>query len=342
MIIGGACNAQWCCDIECGMKISWATSLAVLGIFLSVTGSATAQPAPATAPETVAGQPAPPAGAPLPTPTPAAAPAHGEPDAYLLPTRWRLNDPARSWAFRASAELGMLGVLSHTIQYSTDGSVFDYVHEGGQSGVFPFARVSAEFEIFHRHSFILLYQPLTIGTQTVLQRDISVDKLIFPAGTPLNLQYGFDFYRFDYQYDFFRSLKYELAIGLGIQLRNARISFTSVDGGLRRTNDNLGPVPLLRVRGRYTFHNSFFLGLEADGFYANIPVANGGSSNVEGAIFDVSLRGGVGLTAFMDVFLNVRYLGGWSNGTSTPKGFGDGFTANYLHTMILSLGVGLR
>lgn len=324
------------------MKTFRAASLPVLGLLLSLTGAAAAQPAPAAAPEGAAGQPATPAGAPLPTAVPAVPPAQGEPEAHLLPTRWRLNDPARNWALRADAELGMLGVLSHTIQYSTDGSVFDYVHEGGQSGVFPFARFSAEFEIFHRHSFILLYQPLTVVTQAVLKRDISVDKLIFPAGTPLNLQYGFDFYRFDYQYDFFRSPRYELAIGLGIQLRNARISFTSVDGQLRRTNDNLGPVPLLRVRGRYTFRNGFFLGLEADGFYANIPVANGGSNNVEGAIFDVSLRAGVALTAFMDVFLNVRYLGGWSNGTSTPTGFGDGFTANYLHTMILSLGVGLR
>ena len=237
----------------------------------------------------------------------------------------------------------MLAVVSHTIQYSTDGSVFDYVHEGGQSGVLPFARLSAELEIFQRHSFILLYQPLTVATQTVLQRDISVDKLIFPAGTPMNLQYGFDFYRFDYQFDFFRSPKYELAIGLGLQLRNARISFTSVDGRLRRTNDNLGPVPLLRVRGRYTFQNGFFVALEADGFYANIPIANGGNNNVEGAIFDTSLRGGVNLTAFMDVFLNLRYLGGWSNGTSpNPGGPGDGFTANYLHTLIVSLGVGLR
>ena len=337
-----ACNAQWCRDIEIGMTTSKTASLLVLGIMFSLAGAAAAQPVPATDLAVVAGKPATPAAAPLPTAVPAAASAQGEPEAHLLPLRWRLNDPARSWALRASAELGMLGVLSHTIQFSTDGSVFDYVHEGGQSGVFPFSRVSAEFEIFHRHSFILLYQPLTIVTQTVLQRDISVDKLIFPAGMPLNLQYGFDFYRFDYQYDFFRSPKYELAIGLGIQLRNARISFTSGDGQFRRTNDNLGPVPLLRVRGRYTFHNGFFLGLEADGFYANIPVANGGSSNVEGAIFDVSLRGGVALTAFMDVFLNVRYLGGWSNGTSTPNGFGDGFTANYLHTMILSLGVGLR
>ena len=307
-------------------------STAVLGLLLSLplATPVRAELTPATA-------------AALTSAPPAVSVPAAEVEASLLPTRWRLNDPARNWAIHAAAELGMLAVASHTIQYSTDGSVFDYVHEGGQSGVFPFARLSAELEIFHRHSFILLYQPLTVTTKTVLQRDISVDKQLFPAGTPLDLQYGFDFYRFDYQFDFFRSAKYELAIGLGVQLRNARISFTSVDGKLRRSNDNLGPVPLLRVRGRYTFHNGFFLGLEADGFYANIPIANGGSNNVEGAIFDTSLRAGVNFTQFMDVFLNLRYLGGWSNGTSSNNtGPGDGFTANYLHTVIVSLGVGLR
>lgn len=281
-----------------------------------------------------------PAAAPLPT---VSAPAATEQPASLIPTRWHLNDPARPWAIRASAELGMLAVVSHTIQYSADGSVFDFVREGGQSGLFPFARLSAELELYWRHSIIFLYQPLTVATQAVLQRDISVDKLIFPAGTPLDLRYGFDFYRLDYQFDFFRSPKYELAIGLGLQLRNARISFTSADGLLRRTNDNLGPVPILRVRGRYTFANGVWLGLEADGFYANIPIANGGTSNVEGAIFDTSLRAGLTVTPFMEAFVNLRYLGGWANGTSAnPSGPGDGFTANYLHTIALSLGVGLR
>jgi hypothetical protein len=279
-------------------------------------------------------------------PAPAAVPppiSSSEEVATLFPTRWRVNDPARRWAIHATAELGMLAVASHTIQYSTDGSVFDYPHEGGQGGLFPFARLSAELELFQRHSIIFLYQPLTISTKAVLSRDISVDKLIFPSGTPLDLTYGFDFYRLDYQFDFFRSAKYELAIGAGVQLRNARISFTSADGTLRRSNDNLGPVPILRVRGRYTFNNGVFLGLEADGFYANIPIANGGTNNVEGAIFDTSLRAGLNLTAFMDVYLNLRYLGGWSNGTSSSNtGPGDGFTANYLHTVVVSLGVGLR
>lgn len=320
-------------------KTSSAVSLGVL-VSLVLNAPAYAQSDPAAAQVAPDVAQVTPAAAPLPA---VPAPAATEQPTSLIPTRWRLNDPARPWAIHATAELGMLAVVSHTIQYSTDGSVFDFVREGGQSGLFPFARLSAELELYHRHSIIFLYQPLTIATQAVLQRDISVDKLSFPAGTPLDLRYGFDFYRLDYQFDFFRSAKYELAIGLGLQLRNARISFTSVDGQLRRTNDNLGPVPILRVRGRYTFSSGVWLGLEADGFYANIPIANGGTSNVEGAIFDTSLRAGLTVTPFMDVFLNLRYLGGWANGTSAnPTGPGDGFTANYLHTIALSLGAGLR
>jgi hypothetical protein len=332
------------------MVLAKPSHVATLGLLwsLSAAAPARAQGDPVVTPPPVAPAAAPTLEAPAPAaaPTPAAAPAQAQAadqPTSLIPTRFRLNDPARSWAIHATAELGMLAVVSHTIQYSTDGSVFDYVREGGQGGLFPFARLSAELELLHRHSIIFLYQPLTVATQAVLQRDISVDKLIFPAGTPVDLRYGFDFYRLDYQFDFFRSPKYELAIGLGLQLRNARISFTSADGQLRRTNDNLGPVPILRVRGRYTFASGFWLGLEADGFYANIPIANGGNNNVEGAIFDTSLRAGLTVTPFMEAFVNLRYLGGWANGTSSnPTGPGDGFTANYLHTISLSLGVGLR
>ena len=99
--------------------------------------------APAYAQSDPAAAQAAPAAAPLPA---VPAPAATEQPTSLIPTRWHLNDPARPWAIRASAELGMLAVVSHTIQYSTDGSVFDFVREGGQSGLFPFARLSAELE----------------------------------------------------------------------------------------------------------------------------------------------------------------------------------------------------
>ena len=54
-------------------------------------------------------------------------------DAYFL------NDSNNRFVFCASAELGFLKVLSHKIQFSRNGTRFDYVKDGGQDILFPFS-----------------------------------------------------------------------------------------------------------------------------------------------------------------------------------------------------------
>jgi hypothetical protein len=261
----------------------------------------------------------------------------------IVPSSFRLRSPGRAVAFRLNAELGTLGVLKHTIQFSQDGTQLDYVREGGQDNLAFFARISTELELFRRHSFIFLYQPLDLRTEQVLSRDVSIDKLTFPAGTPVDFRYGFDFYRFSYQFDFLKSERHELALGLGLQIRNANISFTSADGALRRVNHNIGPVPTLRLRGRYTFQNGLFLGTEVEGIYARGKVITGSLYSFEGALLDAAVRMGFTLTSFLDVYFNVRYLGGGASGVSeNDPPPGDGYTDNWLHTLVGSIGFTIK
>jgi len=293
-----------------------------------------------------------PAVSPNPAPVPMrplslAAPTRSvsEDDVAILKTPFRINNPARNVAFYAYAEVGALGFVQHTYQTGKNGTLFDLKTEGNQSTMFLFARLSAELELFKRHSFIFVYQPIDVRTQAVAQRDVSFDQTTFVTGTPLDIRYGFDFYRLTYQVDIFKSSRHELAFGLGGQLRNAKIVFTSVDGKQRSISDDLGFVPLLRVRARYTFQNGVWLGLEADGFYANVAVLNGGRSDVVGAIWDASIRVGMRLTSFMDTFVNLRYLGGGASGTSSSGSDnlgGDGYTYNWLHALVASIGFGIR
>lgn len=280
-----------------------------------------------------------------PRPEPPALPpsAWGDDLPVLMPTALRINNPARNIALRLNLELGTVGVVQHTVQFSQNGSAIDYVNEGGQNNLFFFARIAAELEIFRRHTFIFLYQPIDLRTEQVLSRDLSIDQLTFPSGTPVNFRYGFDFYRFNYQFDFFRSRRHELAIGVGLQIRNAVISFTSADGTLRRFNNDIGVVPLLHLRARTTFQNSVFIGTEIDGLYARGRVITGSLYEFEGAILDASLRVGLSVTSFMETFLNLRYLGGGAQGFSPddpPPG--DGYTNNWLHTVITSIGFTVR
>jgi hypothetical protein len=256
---------------------------------------------------------------------------------------FELNPPSRFWAVRASAELGVVAVLSHTIQLSQTGSTIDYVREGGQDNVALFARVSAELELARHHNFVFLYQPIDLRSQVRVERDLLINNVSFARGTGLDLRYGFDFYRFSYAYDFFSDPNLELSIGLTFQLRNAVISFTSTDGVNRVLNNNVGLVPALKARGRYTFRSGAFMGFEVDGSYASIPGLNGSDIPVEGALLDASLRAGLKLWGPSEVFVNVRYLGGGSRGVGRdPVAPSDGYVNNWLHTMAISLGANIR
>jgi hypothetical protein len=240
---------------------------------------------------------------------------------------------------RLGAELGLLAPLAHRIQFSRGNSRLDYLDEGGQDTLYLFARLTAELELARRHTITLLYQPLDLRSSVVAERDLTIDNVAFPQGTPLDLRYGFDFWRLSYLYDFFEQPGVELSIGGSMQLRNAYIVFTSADGTQRVSNRDIGPVPLFKLRGRYTWDSGFWLGGEVDGIYAPVKYLNGGKSDVVGALIDLSVRAGYRLSPAFDLFLNVRYLGGGAEGTSDDSSAtGDGYTSNWLHFLTVSVG----
>jgi hypothetical protein len=241
------------------------------------------------------------------------------------------------------AEFGFLAPLAHTIQFSRSGTTFDYVAEGGQDVLVPTGRISAELTLDGNHTIIFLYQPLNFETNVLLDRAITVDDQVFPADSALDLRYGFDFYRLSYLYDFFDDPQQELSLGLSLQIRDAVINFTSGDGTLRRTNRDVGPVPELKLRGRYTFDFGLWLGGEVDGIYAPVKYLNGGKSDVVGAILDLNVRIGYRILPAVDLFLNLRWLSGGAEGTSNShEGPGDGFVANWLNFLTVTLGAELR
>lgn len=238
-------------------------------------------------------------------------------------------------------EVGALDPLYHRIRLSRSGTDFDYVDEGGQDVLFPFSRLSARLEL-ERHRVLLLYQPLELNTRVTLAEPLTVDGLTFAAQTPVDLQYGFPFYRASYLYDVASAPELELALGGGLQLRNATITFTSADGEQRRSNRDVGPVPLLEAMVYYRSPGGWVLGGEAAGFYAPVKYLNGGDSDVVGAIIDTSLRAGYQLSPRALGFFNVRWLGGGAEGTGEPDEFGDGYNENWLHFLTVSAGVQLE
>lgn len=246
----------------------------------------------------------------------------------------------KDYEFRAVAELGFLAVLSHKVQFGQNGTYFDYKKDGGQNVLFPVSRLSLELDIKERNTFILLYQPLTIQTQVLLNEDLVVDNLTFPANSSVDLLYNFPFFRISYLRELLpNNPKFDLAVGGSVQLRNATITFESTDGTRFRTNRDVGIVPALKVRARSILSELVYLELEADGIYAPISYLNGSDNEVTGAILDASLRAGLKITTNVNTFFNLRYLGGGAVGTSEDEpGPGDGYVKNWLHFLTVSAG----
>lgn len=250
----------------------------------------------------------------------------------------RLNEPGRGFEVRLAAELGFAAVLAHTIQFDRDGTEFDYVADGGQDVLFPFARAQAEVA-WRRSHVLFLYQPILLEGEVLLQDDLVVDDVTFPAGTPMRAKYNFPYFRGSYLYDVLPDKKHELAFGAAVQLRNATIDFASLDGDIFVSNRDVGIVPLLAGRYQGPVGKHVWWGVEATGFYAPIKYLNGDDNGVVGAILDASLRVGLKPRPGVLPYLNLRYIGGGAEGLSdesTPPG--DGYNRNWLNTLAVSAG----
>jgi len=248
-------------------------------------------------------------------------------------------EPKQDFKFRAVAELGFLGVFSHKIQFSKAGTYFDYKNEGGQDVLFPVSRLSLEFDFKKRNTLIMMYQPLRLESQVLLENDLIVDELTFPALSNVKVLYDFPFYRLSYLRELLpNNAKFKFGIGASLQIRNATISFESGDGTLYRTSRDVGPVPILKIKGKAQLNKHVYAELEADGFYAPVSYINGDDNEVIGAILDASYRMGVQVIEPVTTFVNLRYLGGGSVGTGDIEGPGDGYTKNWLHFLTVTAG----
>lgn len=219
------------------------------------------------------------------------------------------------------ADIGFLGVMSHLYRVGKESSgntTFNFVTQGGQDILFPYLRLSIDAIAFQRHHFTFLYQPLTLTTRTVAGRNstgsVQIDGVNF-GSSPVNITYGFDFYRLSYFFDFIGNGKTELAAGLSFQLRNANIVFESANGELRAVQNNVGLVPIIKLRAAHWMTPKWGLEFEGDGFYAAGAGFNGASRPFEGWIWDAGLSLKAKVFDRTTSFLTFRSIGGGANGT---------------------------
>src|SRR5690606_7119800 len=107
---------------------------------------------------------------------------------------FQLNDPDKAHALELDLEVGFVAPVSHTLQFGSDGDKLDYVADGGQDNLFPFLRPTATL-VYKGARFRALWQPLDLRSTVSLDDDLQVNALTFPAGRPIDLRYGFSFWR---------------------------------------------------------------------------------------------------------------------------------------------------
>ena len=176
---------------------------------------------------------------------------------------------------------------------------------------------------------------------------LTIEDRTYQPGTGLDLKYGFDFWRVSYLYSFISTDTFRLGAGLSLQLRNASIVFSGTEGDSVRVNQNLGPVPIIKIKAEYRFPFGLFLGAEVDGFYASSKIFNGADFDFTGWIYDGALRVGMEVNELTDTFVSFRILGGGASGTSEyDQNFWtdsiSGITDNSLTTFIISAGARIK
>jgi hypothetical protein len=261
--------------------------------------------------------------------------------------------PAAGIQISPRAEQGYIGVLSHVYRVGStaNGNVdFNFLTQGGQDILFPYQRYSGDVVLAGQHRVTALYQPLTLNTRSVAARNgtgaVKIDGVDF-LNLPIDITYGFDFWRLSYLYDFARDPATILGVGLSLQIRNASIVFTSVDGSLRVVQQNIGPVPILKVRAARWFTRSFGLDFEVDGFYASSAFFNGSTKPFEGWIWDASISAKTRVLPGSAAFLTVRSIGGGASGSNAYPGLSstkgtNPETYNALATLAVTLGLSIE
>lgn len=259
-----------------------------------------------------------------------------------------LNDEDSPVQVFLETEQGFISILSHTYKIGASSDTFNFRTMGGQEILFPFERFAVGLELFNKHRITYTYQPLEISTQVTFRDDITIDTTTFLDGTPMNITYGFPFYRLTYTYDLLGDDPTKvLGVGAALQLRNASIRFASADGEQLTVSQNLGPVPALSLYSRWELPVGLLLSADVTGLYASSAIINGADFEFEGSILDASLRAGYILNNGSELFGNIRFFGGSAVGISQyPDQYwtesSEDYTANLISSLTVSLGITAR
>jgi hypothetical protein len=222
-------------------------------------------------------------------------------------------------------ETGPAAIFQNDGEYGEAGTRYSAGDVGQKKNLLRVERASVELGL-GRHTVILLYAPFEVTTRVRLDDELRFRGTVFAEGSVVDHRYLFDGYRASYLYRLVPG-RVALEVGASVQVRNADVAFTTVDGALHDAEDDIGVVGALKLRGRYTTGPGAWAQLEADALSTF-----GLLGETRGAIYDLALSAGWPVAPSLDVVLALRLLGGgadvpdrdiynWGNFGSATLGF---------------------
>ncbi|MEN0067402.1 MAG: hypothetical protein AAGA48_35050 [Myxococcota bacterium] len=229
------------------------------------------------------------------------------------------------------AEIGTVWIAINDLQLGRQGTPLDLAEEAGQDRLFPSVRL--RLDLAHgpqrRNRFSLSYQPLELNTRSVTTRDWRIRNQTFAAGTPMDIGFGFSFFRATWQRDVLKAEDWTLGLGANLQFRTSSLVFFAADGSRGVSQQEFGPVPSVLVRLRRDTPGAFF---EAELSALPVPL----ESAFDG-FYELNLRAGLKDERGFEPYLVLRGLGGGFEGGS------DGaFADSGLLAFVLGAGAAIR
>ena len=129
----------------------------------------------------------------------------------------------------------------------------------------PFVRGRITWQL-DRHTVTLLAAPLRLDAEGTLDRDVSFNGVEFPGNALVEGRYRFDSWRVTWRYAFHKSDRLEIGAGITAKVRDAGIRLAW--GGTVTEKTNVGFVPLVNVRLRWTPDGAAGFLFEADALAA--------------------------------------------------------------------------
>jgi hypothetical protein len=210
-------------------------------------------------------------------------------------------------ALIAEYETGPSAIFQNDGRYGPTGTEYTADDINQKATLYRTQRIALEARLGERHGLILLWAPFDITTRATLTKDLDFRGTVFPAGTAVDSRYLFEGYRASYLYRLVNHERFSWDIGASVQIRNALVDLSAVDGSRYVKESDIGVVGAFKTRLRYTLPSRIWAGLEADALSTF-----GLLGNTTGGIYDVALTLGLPLNAQGDVnaYARLRLLGG--------------------------------